>query len=104
MTWREISGDQNLRLAAMLLDKQGEIDALREELATAQWQAGLLAGQRDHLLKWCQEREEQSVIRIWDVYSILIRDPADETVKGGHHGAQGGNGTTAQPGPAPQEP
>lgn len=103
MSWREISEDQNLRLAAMLLDKQGEIDALQKELATAQWQADLLAGQRDHLLKWCEEREWVGVVRIWDVYAVLIRDPADK-VEGGHHGTQGGNGTAATPGPAPQEP
>jgi hypothetical protein len=35
MSWREISGQQNLELARALLDKQGEVNDLKEQLLHA---------------------------------------------------------------------
>jgi hypothetical protein len=77
----ELMGYSRRALADTVTASMAQVVLLQKELATAQWQANLLAGQRDTLLKWCEEREEQGTVRIWDVYSILIRDPADDVAK-----------------------
>lgn len=90
MTWREIAGDQNLRLVAALLEKQGEVNALNEKLALEQWQSGLLAAQRDEVLAFLARVEEDDCPPCWGkaletIHRIMITDPRD----GGDHGAQG---------------
>lgn len=65
--------DMNKRTLAELVMAQGnQVAQLNKELAVEQWQSGLLAAQRDHLIRWCEEREEAGTVRIWDVYSILL--------------------------------
>jgi hypothetical protein len=103
MSWREISGEQNLRMAARMLEQQGEINDLEKGLATARREAALLASQRDALLAHCGEVEAAGglTIALGDVYEIMITDPADG--RRSCHVACGESTTTA-PGPAPQEP
>lgn len=36
MTWREIHGDQNLRMASMMPDQQGQLNALNLKIAKIQ--------------------------------------------------------------------
>jgi hypothetical protein len=80
-TTAELMAYSRRALADTVTASMAQVVLLQKELAVAQWQANLLAGQRDHLLRWCEEREEQGTVRIWDVYSILIRDPADDAPK-----------------------
>ena len=77
-------------LVDVILAQIGQVTQLQKELATATWQAQLLADQRDHVLRWCKDRETEGTVRIWDLYSILITDPRDADVLPG-------SGVPAQP-------
>lgn len=50
MTWREVGADQNLRLAALLLERQGELNEARKDLAEARKKIKELERFRDELL------------------------------------------------------
>lgn len=55
----------------------GALRGIQGLLETAEWEAQLLAGQRDHVLRWCKDREAEGTVRIWDLYSIFVTDGAD---------------------------
>lgn len=53
------------------------LSGVQKLLETAEQEAQLLAGQRAAVLAWCKPREAEGAVRIWDLYSILIHDGAD---------------------------
>ena len=68
----------------------GQVAELQEELATATWQAQLLADQRDAILDFLKQEEASGSLRgtegadyrwvFGQIYQILITDPRDASV------------------------
>ena len=71
---------QDSRLGALLGNVgklRRQLEAMEEKLTTAEWQAQLLADQRDAVLRWCAGRGPDGVVTVEALYEILITDPRD---------------------------
>jgi uncharacterized protein YigA (DUF484 family) len=65
-------------LAEAVQASMAQVALLQQEWAKAEWQAGLLAAQRDEVLKYMADAPARDVCGHFDpIYRILITDPRD---------------------------
>lgn len=74
-------GYSRTKLAETVQAQAAVMDLLRRRSAEAEWQAGLLAAQRDEVLKYMADAPAREVCGHFDpIYRILITDPRDVEV------------------------